>query len=89
MDVAAQSCTPAVIAKLKELLGAHRGTAPVQVRFASSQGVRPLDVGTFRVEPGEGLLSELRVLLGSDAVRVVPFERARVVDLPEPTPAPT
>jgi DNA polymerase-3 subunit alpha len=89
MDVAAQSCTPAVIAKLKELLDAHRGTAPVQVRFASSQGVRPLDVGTFRVEPGEGLLSELRVLLGSDAVRVVPFERARVVDLPEPTPAPT
>ena len=70
VDVTARSCTPAVIGKLKELLGAHRGATPVQVRFHASEGVRPLDVGPFRVEPGAGLLSELRVLFGSDAVRV-------------------
>jgi DNA polymerase III subunit alpha len=71
VDVAAASCTNAVIAKLKELLGAHSGSAPVQVRFLSSQGVTPLDVGTFRVNPGAGLLSELRLLLGKDAAKVV------------------
>jgi DNA polymerase III subunit alpha len=72
VDVAAASCTNAVIAKLKELLGAHSGNAPVQVRFLSSQGVTPLDVGTFRVNAGAGLLSELRLLLGKDAAKVVP-----------------
>jgi DNA polymerase-3 subunit alpha len=72
IDVAAASCTKAVIAKLKELFSAHPGATPVQVRFLSSQGVRPLAVGTFRVEPGAGLVSELRMLLGQDAARVVP-----------------
>jgi DNA polymerase-3 subunit alpha len=72
IDVAAASCTKAVIAKLKELLAAHPGRTPVQVRFLSTQGVRPLEVGTFRVEPGAGMLSELRLLLGHDAARVAP-----------------
>jgi hypothetical protein len=36
--------------------------------------VRPFDVGTFRVEPGAGLLSELRVLLGTESVRLAPLE---------------
>ncbi|HET7237297.1 MAG TPA: DNA polymerase III subunit alpha [Actinomycetota bacterium] len=67
IQIAAESCTAAVIGKLKDLLAAHAGGTPVQVRFVSSQGVRPLEVGTFKVEPGEGLLSELRVLLGPDA----------------------
>jgi len=72
VDVAAASATKAVIAKLKELLAAHPGRTPVRVRFLSSHGVRPLEVGTFRVEPGAGMLSELRLLLGQDAARVVP-----------------
>jgi DNA polymerase-3 subunit alpha len=82
----AASCTAAVIGKLKELLAAHPGTTPVQVRFVSSRGVQPLEVGTFRVTPGEGLLSELRLLLGADAAA---FERRRsVVAVPEAEPAP-
>jgi DNA polymerase-3 subunit alpha len=81
VDVAAASCTRAVIAKLKELLDAHPGRTPVRVRFLSSQGVRPLEVGTFKVEPGAGLVSELRVLLGHDAARMVPT--AGVTRLPE------
>jgi DNA polymerase-3 subunit alpha len=90
VDVAAASCTNAVIAKLRELLGAHAGSAPVQVRFLSSRGVTPLDVGTFRVEPTAGLLSELRSLLGNDAVTLAPRDPSadgagapRVVSVPE------
>ena len=89
IDVAAASCTKAVIAKLKELLAAHPGTTPVQVRFLSSQGLRPLEVGTFRVEPGAGMVSELRVLLGQDAARVVPFGGAVRVPESGRVPAPS
>jgi len=62
VDLAAASCTNAVIARLKELLGAHPGSTPVQVRFISSHGTTPIEVGTHRVEPAAGLLSELRHL---------------------------
>ncbi|MGH2661031.1 MAG: DNA polymerase III subunit alpha, partial [Actinomycetota bacterium] len=70
VDLAAASCTNAVIARLKELLGAHPGSTPVQVRFISSNATTPIDVGTHRVEPAAGLLSELRHLLGPHAARV-------------------
>jgi len=90
IDLTAQSCTGTVIATLKELLAAHKGSSPVQVRFHSSAGVRPFDVGTFRVEPGAGLLSELRVLLGTEAVRLASLEADDVVVLPASgVPAPT
>ncbi|HJS26888.1 MAG TPA: DNA polymerase III subunit alpha [Actinomycetota bacterium] len=84
IDVAAASATKAAIAKLKELLAAHPGRTPVQVRFLASQGVRPLEVGTFRVEPGAGMLSELRMLLGQDAARVVRSGGGPVVQVPQP-----
>jgi DNA polymerase-3 subunit alpha len=83
VDVPAASCTNAVIAKLRELLGAHAGRTPVQVRFLSSRGVTPLDVGTYRVDPNAGVLSELRALLGAEAVKVVPRRDARVVAVPD------
>ena len=82
VELPATSCTNGLISKLKELLAAHPGSTPVQVRFASSQGVTPLEVGICRVEPGEGLLSELRVLLGWEAVRIEP--RGRSGRAPEP-----
>ena len=87
VDLPAASCTSAVISKLRELLGAHPGRTPVQVRYVSAQGVTPLDVGSHRVEPMAGLLSELRLLLGAASVRVE--ERApggagrRVVSVPD------
>jgi DNA polymerase-3 subunit alpha len=84
--LAAASCTAAVIGKLKELLAAHPGSTPVQVRFVSAQGTRPLEVGTFKVSPGEGLLSELRVLLGPDAA-ALERRRSPVVAIPEATTA--
>jgi DNA polymerase-3 subunit alpha len=82
VDVPAATCTNALIAKLKELLAADPGSTPVTLRFMSSQGVMPLGVGSFRVNATEGLLSELRMLLGRDAVRVV--DDAPVVSAPQP-----
>ena len=87
IQLGAASCTAAVIAKLKELLAGHPGGTPVQMRFVSAQGARPLEVGTFKVTPGEGLLSELRLLLGPDAAAIERRRRA-VVEIPEAATAP-
>ena len=70
VDLAAASCTNAVIAKLKDLFGAHPGSTPVLVRFISSQATTPIEVGSVRVDPAAGLLSELRLLLGPKAARL-------------------
>jgi len=70
VDVPAAACTNAVIAKLKELLAASPGSTPVKVRFITAQGVTPLQLGSFKVEPAAGLLSELRLLLGNGSARV-------------------
>ncbi|MGH2650854.1 MAG: DNA polymerase III subunit alpha, partial [Actinomycetota bacterium] len=56
VDLAAASCTKALIAKLKDLFGAHPGSTPVLVRFISSQGTTPIEVGGVRVDPAAGLL---------------------------------
>jgi DNA polymerase-3 subunit alpha len=87
VDVPAATCTNALIAQLKELLGAHPGSTPVTVRFLTSQGVTPLGVGSYRVEPGAGLLSELRTLLGREAARVVEHDAAED-HVPPPPRAP-
>jgi DNA polymerase-3 subunit alpha len=76
VDLAAASCTNALIAKLKDLFGAHPGSTPVRVRFISSMGATPIEVGSVRVDPAAGLLSELRLLLGPKA--------ARLEDVPSP-----
>ena len=70
VDLAAASCSNALIAKLKDLFGAHPGSTPVLVRFISAQGTTPIQVGGVRVDPAAGLLSELRVLLGPKAARL-------------------
>lgn len=70
VDLPAAACTPSVLAKLKDLFEAHPGGAPVRVRFLSSNGVTPLQVGSYRVHPTGPLLGELRSLLGGDAARV-------------------
>jgi DNA polymerase III subunit alpha len=70
VDLPAEACTNAVIVRLRELLAAHPGGATVRVRFLSSTGVTPLDVGHFRVNASGSLLVEIRALLGSDAARL-------------------
>jgi DNA polymerase-3 subunit alpha len=70
VELPAAACTPSVLGKLQLLLEAAPGDVPVQVRFVSSQGVRPLELGRFRVDPRGSLIDELRSLLGPSAARV-------------------
>jgi DNA polymerase-3 subunit alpha len=70
VDLAAAACTPAVLAKLRGEFEAHEGSTPVRVRFLSTEGVTPLEVGSYRVDTTGQLLGELRSLLGSEAARV-------------------
>jgi DNA polymerase-3 subunit alpha len=70
VDLPASACTPAVLERLRELLAAHPGAAPVRVRFLTSEGATPLQVGTFTVDVGSPLIGELRGLLGGGAARV-------------------
>jgi DNA polymerase III alpha subunit len=70
IDLTAAACTDAVLAKMAELLRSRPGAAPVRVRFHSAEGVRPLDMGEFRVESSAALMGELTGLLGSGAARV-------------------
>ena len=70
LDLQAAACTPAMLGRLRETLRAHPGTIPVTVRFLSANGVKPFDVGEYRVDPNGGLLGELRLLLGPGVTRV-------------------
>ncbi|HEY6567776.1 MAG TPA: hypothetical protein VI341_09700, partial [Actinomycetota bacterium] len=70
VDLAAAACTPAVLAKLKDEFESHPGGTPVLVRFLSSSGVTPLEVGSFRVNTTGQLMGSLTSLLGSGAARV-------------------
>ena len=70
VDLPASACTPAVLSRLKELFETHAGASPVRVRFLSSTGVQPLDVGSYRVDASGTLMAELRGLLGGEAARV-------------------
>jgi DNA polymerase-3 subunit alpha len=73
IDLTAAACTDAVLARMAELLRSRPGLAPVRVRFISAEGVRPLDMGEFRVDPS-GLMGELVGLLGAGAARVERLE---------------
>jgi DNA polymerase III subunit alpha len=70
VDLPLTACTPAVLAKLKDLLLAHDGTTPVRLRFLSDDGVKPLSLGSFRVETRGSLMPELRTLLGDGSARL-------------------
>ncbi|MGE5227488.1 MAG: DNA polymerase III subunit alpha, partial [Planctomycetaceae bacterium] len=70
VDLPAVACTPAVLAKLKQLFEGHPGAAPVRLRFLSSQGITPLSLGAFTVNANPALLDELRSLLGAGAARL-------------------
>jgi DNA polymerase-3 subunit alpha len=79
VDLPVAACTPAVLARLRDLLEAHPGDAPVHVRVVSSGGVTPMKVGTFRVDPTVALLHDMGALLGTGAARL---ERATPATVP-------
>jgi hypothetical protein len=57
---------------MAELLRSRPGTAPVKVRYQSSDGLKPLAMEEVRVDPS-GLMGELAGLLGVGAARLEPF----------------
>jgi len=71
MDVPAEHFTEGLFGKLKAALASHPGRAPVMLRFIGPSGVSQLSIGNgYCVDASAGLLSELRLLLGADRVRV-------------------
>ncbi len=72
VDLTAAACTPTVLRKLKDLFEASPGREQVRVRFLSSEGTTPLDMGDVRVDAHGSLLDELRGLLGPRAARLEP-----------------
>jgi DNA polymerase-3 subunit alpha len=71
VEVPADGFTDGLIGKLKTALASHPGRAPVTLRFLGSAGVKNLAIGNgYCVDASAGLLSELRLLLGPERVRV-------------------
>ena len=56
----------ATIGELKTLLAAHPGASEVFLQLGDRRVLRLPD--EFSVEPANGLMAELRILLGGDAV---------------------
>ena len=59
---------PSTLDELKTLLGEHEGNSEVFLHLDGSQVIRLPEL--YRVDTGNGLVAELRVLLGPDAVVV-------------------
>jgi hypothetical protein len=55
-----------MIDRLKLVLGEHRGESPVFIHLNDHQAVKLS--GDYCVDTSNGLIPELRVLLGADAV---------------------
>jgi DNA polymerase-3 subunit alpha len=70
LEVPSQQCTDGLVIRLKEVLAGHPGELPVVLRLVSQVGGKTLRLGEgYRVDGSVGLLSELRSLLGPQAVR--------------------
>ncbi len=72
VDIAAGSCTSGLVATLKATLRTHPGPIPVIIRLLADGEARRLRLGEdLRVDGSPALLSELRELLGTEAVRLI------------------
>jgi DNA polymerase-3 subunit alpha len=73
MELPAATCTPGLIGRIKELLAVHPGDLSVILRVVTDGEVTRLKLGPeLAVDGSPALLSELRRLLGSEAVRLSP-----------------
>ncbi len=66
LEVRPDQLSDHLIAELKEVLQRHRGDSPVYIHLSESQVVKLTD--EFNANTESGLIPELRVLLGADAV---------------------
>ena len=87
IDLTAAACTDAVLSKMAELLRSRPGSAPVRVRFHSTEGVRPLDMGEFLVDSSAALMGELTRACWAPAPPAWNASADRPA-APEPAPSP-
>ena len=67
--VSASRMSPTVVARLKDVLQNHPGTAPVYIHMQGDAGEKVLRVGAeHRVDPRSALFAELQELLGPSSV---------------------
>src|SRR5439155_6467176 len=67
--VPAAKCTADLVGKLKSVLSEHPGSKPVFLHLLSDDHETVLRLGSdFRVDPANGCIDRLRVLLGAEAV---------------------
>jgi DNA polymerase-3 subunit alpha len=80
VDLPAATCTPGLIARIKELFAMHPGRLPVIVSLVGRDQVTRLRLGQdYRVDGSPALLSELGRLLGPGAVRLAVETASRYV----------
>jgi hypothetical protein len=71
VDVSAPSCTPGLIARLKDIFSMHPGDLPILIQVVSDGETTRLRLAEeYCVDGSSALLSELQRLLGSAAVRL-------------------
>jgi DNA polymerase-3 subunit alpha len=69
LRVPASRLSPTVVAKLKDVLNNHPGTAPVYIHMQGAAGEKVLRVGQeHRVDPRSALFAELQELFGPSSV---------------------
>jgi DNA polymerase III subunit alpha len=72
ITIPAPDCTPALVTELKAVLLDYPGTRPVFLHLMSGEKETVLRLGSdFRVDPGNGCVDRLRLLLGATAVTTV------------------
>jgi DNA polymerase-3 subunit alpha len=77
VDVSAPSCTPGLIARMKDLLAMHPGECAVLIQLVADAGTTRLRLAEeYCVDGSPALLAELRRLLGPEAVRFQVAEAA-------------
>jgi DNA polymerase-3 subunit alpha len=77
VDVSAPSCTPGLIARMKDLFAMHPGECAVLIQLVADAGTTRLRLAEeYRVDGSPALLAELRRLLGPEAVRFQVAEAA-------------
>jgi DNA polymerase III subunit alpha len=70
LTIPADTCTPDLVERLKEVLSSHPGLTPVHLRLVSGESTKLLRLqDDFRVERRNGLYGELKSLLGSSAMK--------------------
>jgi DNA polymerase-3 subunit alpha len=69
LHLEARACDDGIVSRLKHILGAHRGRAPVHLQIRGARSTIMVRLGDeFRVDPRNGLYAEIKAELGPDAL---------------------